>query len=64
MGQPTAAELQDMVREALGRELSEAEIESYRGRLPTTARCLRIVQDWEARLGDTGPATVYRVPHE
>ena len=44
MPAPSSAELQQIAREAFGRELSEAQAEAYRARLPTMAKNL-------ARLG-------------
>jgi hypothetical protein len=50
-----------MAREAFGRELSDAQAEAYRGRLPTMARNVDLLRAWERRLGATDPATVQRV---
>jgi hypothetical protein len=50
-----------MAREVFGRELSEAQAEGYRGRLPTMARNVRLLRDWERRLGTLDPALVQRV---
>jgi hypothetical protein len=61
MPAPSIAELQRMAREAFGRELSEAQVEGYRGRLPTMARNVRLLRDWERRLDILDPALVQRV---
>ena len=58
MPAPSTAELQQIAREAFGRELSEAEAEAYRARLPTMARNLARLREWERQLGDTPPAQV------
>jgi hypothetical protein len=62
MSKPTTQELQKIGREAFGRELSEAQVEAYRGRLPTMAANVRRIRDWERRLRDAEPALVQRVP--
>jgi len=61
MADPSVAELQQMARESFGRELSEAEALAYRGRLPTMARNVRRLRQWEERLRDVEPAQVQRV---
>jgi hypothetical protein len=61
MAGPSIAELQQMAREAFGRELSEAEAEAYRGRLPTMAQNVRRLRQWEPRLRAAEPAQVQRV---
>ena len=58
MPAPSTAELQQIAREAFGRELSEAEAEGYRARLPTMAKNLARLREWERQLGDTPPAQV------
>ena len=58
MPEPSTAELQQMAREAFGRELGEAQAEAARARLPTMARNLARLRDWERQLGDTPPAQV------
>ena len=62
MADPTTAELQDMARRVLGREVSPAEAEAYRTRLPYLARTRAMLREWTRRIGDCEPATVYRVP--
>ena len=44
MADPSVAELQEMAREVFGRELSEAQAEAYRGRLPTMVRIVQRVR--------------------
>jgi hypothetical protein len=61
MSRPSLDDLKRMAREAFGRELSEALAEGYRGRLPTMARNVRLLRDWERRLGTLDPAQVQRV---
>jgi hypothetical protein len=58
---PSIAELQQLAREAFGRELTEAEAEAYCGRLPTMAQNVRRLRQWEARLRAAEPAQVQRV---
>ena len=61
MAGQSIAELQRMAREVFGRELSAAEAEAYRGRLPTMAENVRRLRRWEQRLRDAEPAQVQRV---
>jgi hypothetical protein len=61
MSRPSLDDLKRMAREAFGRELSEAQAEAYRGRLPTMARNVRLLCDWDRRLGTLDPALVQRV---
>ena len=61
MAGPSIAELQQMAREAFGRELSAAEAEAYRGRLPTMAQNVRRLRQWEKHLRAAEPAQVQRV---
>ena len=61
MSRPSRDELRRMARESFGRELSEAQADAYRGRLPTMARNARLLRDWERRLGTLDPAQVQRV---
>jgi len=62
MTKPTIAELQKMARETFGRELSEAEAEAYRGRLPTMVRIVQRIRQLEPRLRDAHPVQVNRLP--
>jgi len=61
MAGPSIAELQQMAREAFGRELTDAEADAYRGRLPTMAQNVRRLRQWEERLRAAEPAQVQRV---
>ena len=60
MAGPSIAELQQMAREAFGRELTEAEAEAYRGRLPTMVRNVERLRQWEPHLRAAAPAQVQR----
>jgi hypothetical protein len=62
MPEPTIADLQRMARESFGRELSEAEAQAYRGRLPTMVQNVQRLQQWALRLGDIGPSQVQQMP--
>jgi hypothetical protein len=62
MASPSVAELQEMARTLFGRELSEAQAEAYRGRLPTMARIVQRVRALEPRLREAHTAQVMRVP--
>ncbi len=64
MNQPSTAELQQMARDTFGRELSAAQAEAYRGRLPNMVRAAHILQEWEERLRNSEPAAVHRPPVE
>jgi hypothetical protein len=61
MSKPSIAELQKMARATFGRELSEAQAEAYRGRLPTMVQNVLRLQQWARRLGETAPAQVQRM---
>ena len=61
MSRPSLDELRRMARETFGRELSDAQVDAYRGRLPTMAKNVRLLRDWERRLGAIDPAPVQRV---
>ena len=61
MSRPSLDDLRRMARESFGRELSEAQADAYRGRLPTMTRNARLLRDWERRLGTLDPAQVQRV---
>jgi hypothetical protein len=58
MSSPSLEDLKRMARESFGRELSDAQAEAYRGRLPTMVRNRRLLRDWERRLGPIDPAQV------
>jgi hypothetical protein len=61
MPRPSLDDLKRMARETFGRELSDAQAEAYRGRLPTMAQNIRLLRDWERRLGTLDPALVQRL---
>lgn len=61
MSSPSLEELKRMARESFGRELSDTQVEAYRGRLPTMVRNVRLLRDWERRLGTTDPCQVQLV---
>ena len=61
MSRPSLDDLKRMAREVFGRELSDAQADTYRGRLPTMAKNVRLLRDWERRLGTIDPALVQRV---
>ena len=58
MSSPSLEDLKRMARESFGRELSDAQAEAYRGRLPTMVRNRRRLRDWERRLDTIGPSQV------
>lgn len=58
MPAPSTAELQRIAREAFGRELSAAQAEACRVRLPTMAKNVARLREWERQLGDMAPAQV------
>jgi hypothetical protein len=57
----TIDELKQMARETFGRELSDAQAEAYRGRLPTMVENVRRLRAWAPRLRRAEPALVQRV---
>ncbi|MCZ6875389.1 MAG: hypothetical protein O7G88_17995 [bacterium] len=60
--QLSIAELQQMARDVLGRDLSMAQTEAYRGRLVVMVRAVQALQGWESQLRDIEPAAVHRTP--
>jgi hypothetical protein len=62
MPAPSTAELQQLAREAFGRELSAAQAEAYRVRLPTMAKNVARLRQWERQLGELAPAQVQLTP--
>ena len=60
---PSLDDLKRMARDAFGRELSDAQAESYRGRLPTMVRNVRLLRDRERGLGTTDPSQVQLLEH-
>ncbi len=61
MAKPDIETLQRQARDVFGRELSTAQVEAYRGRLPTMLRNLQILEAWRARLRLAHPALIQRV---
>ena len=61
MSSPSRDDLKRMAREAFGRELSDAQVEAYRGRLPTMVRNVQLLRDRERRLGTIDPSQVQRI---
>jgi hypothetical protein len=57
----TIDELKKMARETFGRELSDAQVEAYRGRLPTMVKNVERLRDWAPHLRHAEPALVQRV---
>ena len=64
MAEISRAELRARVLETFGRDLADSEIERYRGRWLSMLRAVTTLREWEERLGDGGPAAVYRPPRE
>lgn len=62
VAESSLSELQQLAREVFGRELNAAKAGAVRGRLPTMARAVRILEQAQAGLGEIVPATVHRVP--
>jgi hypothetical protein len=61
MAKPTTEELKEMARATFGREISDAQAEAYRGRLPTMVRNVQRLRERESRLRHAEPALVQRV---
>lgn len=62
MPNSSVAELQELARTLFGRELSEAQVRAYRGRLPTMVRVVRRIRELEPKLRDAHPIEVVRLP--
>ena len=62
MAKPSVADLQEMARTVFGYELSGAQAEAYRGRLPTMARIVQRLRELEPRLRDAHPVQMMRLP--
>ncbi len=62
MTEPSDSELRRMARKLFGRDIDAARIAAFRGRLVHMARVKALLEDWEGRLGESEPVTVYRVP--
>ena len=64
MAPPTVEDLKRMALEAFGQVLTDQQAEAYRGRLPVMVAAVRLLADWQGRLGETEPASVYLGPVE
>ncbi len=62
MTEPSDGELRLMARKLFGRDIDAARIATFRTRLAHMARVKALIEDWEGRLGEGEPVTVYRVP--
>ena len=62
MTEPSDSELRQMARKLFGRDIDAARIAAYRARLTPMARVKALLADWDGRLGETEPVTLYRVP--
>ncbi len=62
MTEPSDSELRQMARKLFGRDIDAARVATFRGRLVHMARVKALLEDWEGRLGESEPVTVYRVP--
>ncbi len=62
MTEPSDSELRQMARKLFGRDIDAARIATFRGHLVHMARVKALLEDWEGRLGESEPVTVYRVP--
>ncbi len=60
--EPSNSELRQMARRLFGRDIDAARIATFRARLVHMARVKALLEDWEGRLGESEPVTVYRVP--
>ncbi len=62
MAEPSDSKLRQMARQLFGRDIDAARIATFRARLVHMARVKALLEDWEGRLGESEPVTVYRVP--
>ncbi len=62
MSEPSDAELREMARRLLGRDLDGEGGAVLHARLRNMARVKALLAAWEARLGETAPMTVTPVP--
>ena len=62
MTEPSDSELRRMARTLFGRDIDAARIAAFRARLANMVRVKALLEDWEGRLGESEPVTVYRVP--
>jgi hypothetical protein len=61
MADPEINDLRQAVKDVFGRELSVAETERYRGRMPTMLQNVGLLAAWASRLGTIGSATILRL---
>ena len=64
MAHASVEELKRMARETFGRMLTAQQVEAYRGRLPVMVAAAKLLAEWEGRLGEVEPASVYGGPSE
>ncbi len=62
MTEPSDSELRQMARKLFGRDIDAARIATFRARLAHMARVKALIEDWEGRLGESEPVTIYRAP--
>ncbi len=62
MTEPSDSELRQMARKLFGRDIDAVRIATFRARLAHMARVKALIEDWEGRLGESEPVTVYQVP--
>ena len=62
MTEPSDSELRQMARKLFGRDIDAARIATFRTRLAHMAHVKALLEDWEGRLGESEPVTVYQVP--
>ncbi len=60
--EPSDSELRQMARKLFGRDIDAARIGAFRARLAHMTRVKALLEDWEGRLGESEPVTVYRIP--
>ncbi len=61
MAAPSNDALKRQVEAVFGTALSDAEIESGKGRLPTMLENARLLEEWAGQLGAIGPSQVLQV---
>ncbi len=62
MTEPSDSELRQMARKLFGRDIDAGRIATFRARLVHMARVKALLEDWEGRLGESEPVTIYRIP--
>ncbi len=62
MTESSDSELRQMARKLFGRDIDAARVATFRARLAHMARVKALLEDWEGRLGESEPVTVYQVP--